>query len=543
MTLEILSNVRNKKKPVFCLIIVLMSLQTVLTTICVTELIKRIVALILEKEAMIDTLLFFFVGMFCVYGIVYFSGRMISFYYQKSATKALEKEALCSLCKLDRWDNGFDGMSLLPKIRNDVYQYTSLEVTLLNQKTEVYTNIIFGSIYAIITNVYVYAGCLIVIGVIFFITKRAYPKLKEYEYAIGNEFNRNYANINEIINNIGIIHLLNPKHILEDFRDVAKKNVDLNIRKGRVFAYVFICKKISNVFLVFMTCFLGVIFQKEAGDPVITISEIAALAYLIPNISKKILEIIDINIQNNNMKATGERIDHLFDLKKYDETGKEGISSISEISINKLRFSYGTKPVIDNMTHTFKRGQVTVLQGESGCGKSTLLKIICRVIPVSDGMVFVNSLDINRIHRESIWRRSSYASQVSHVVKGSIKDNILMGRELDIGKLQKAIHISTLDESLNNFPNGLEEIVSEENISSGEKQKIALARAIYKEPDFLCLDEITAAMDPASQRMVMENVAEYVQEKGIFCAYVSHSIENDHIPNVEIVKLLGAGNV
>lgn len=535
MTLEILKNARNRKKLVFCLIIVLMSMQTLLITICVTELIKRIVTIILEKKTMIDTWLFLFVGMFCAYGIIYFAGRMISFYYQKFATKVLEKEALGSLCKLDQWDSEFDGMSLLPKIRNDIYQYISLEVTLLNQKTEVYTNIIFGSIYAIITNVYVYVGCLIVIGIIFVITKRAYPKLKEYEYAIGNEFNYNYANINEIINNIGIIHLLNPKHILEDFRDVAKKNVDLNIGKGRVFAYVYICKKISNVFLVFMTCFLGVIFQNEDNNLIITISEIAALAYLIPNISKKILEIIDINIQYNNMKATGDRIDHLFALKKYDETGKEGISSISEISINKLKFSYGTKLVINNMSHIFKRGQVTVLQGESGCGKSTLLKIICRVIPAPDGMVFVNSLDINKIHRESIWRRTSYASQVSHVVKGSIKDNILMGRELDTSKLKKAIHISTLDESLHNFPNGLDEIVSEENVSSGEKQKIALARAIYKEPDFLCLDEITAAMDPASQRMVMENVAEYVQEKRIFCAYVSHCIENNHTPNVEII--------
>lgn len=537
MTLEIMRDVRNRKRFSFCLIIVLMSLQTLLITVCLTVLIKYIVTLLIGKKSSIDEFLIFFIGLFLVYGIVYFAGRTFSFYYQKYATKVLEKEALFSLCKLNQWNDGYDSMDLLPKIRNDIYQYVSLEITQLNQKTEVYTNIIFGSIYVIITNVYVYVGCLIVIGIIYVITKRAYPKLKEYEYAIGNEFNYNYANINEIINNIGIIHILNPKYILEDFRNVAKKNVDLNIGKGRVFAYVFICKKISNVFLVFMTCFLGVFFQKDGSNQVITVSEIASLAYLIPNISKKILEIIDINIQDNNMKAISERINHLFDLKKYDENGKEGISSITEILINKLSFSYGDKLIINNITHIFKRGQVTVFQGESGCGKSTLLKVLCRVIPVSDGMVFFNMLDINKIHRGSIWRRISYVSQVSHIVKGSIKDNILMGQKLDFNKLRRATYISTLDESLHNFPNGLDEIVSEEDVSSGEKQKIALARAIYKEPDFLCLDEITAAMDPASQRMVMERVSEYVQNKQIFCAYVTHNIENIQVPNIEIINI------
>lgn len=537
MILEILKNIRKIKKLVLWLIILMTSIQTLIITVCVTELIKDIVTFLLDKKSKIDSLLFLYIGILLIYCIVYYSSRMISFYYQKYATKVLEKEALSSLCRLDQWNNKYDGMNFLPQIRNDIYQYVTLDISLLNQKTEVYTSIIFGSFYAIMMNVYVYVGCLMVIGIIFFITKRAYPKLKEFEYEIGTEFNNNYANINEIINNIGIIHILNPKHMLEDFRNVAKKNVDLNIRKGRVFAYVYICKKISNVFLVFMTCFLGIICQKEDCDIVTAISEIAALAYLIPNISKKILEIIDINIQYNNMKATGERIDDLFELEKYDENGKEEISSISSISINNLCFSYGANEVIKNMRYAFTRGHVTVFKGESGCGKSTLLKIICRVIPISDGMVFINSLDINTIHRESIWKKSSYASQVSHVVKGKIIDNILMGQELDSYKLKKALHVSTLDESLGNFPNGLDEIVCEDNVSSGEKQKIAMARAIYKEPDFLCLDEITSAMDPASQKMVMERVVEYVQENQIFCAYVSHFIENDQMSNVEIIYI------
>ena len=537
MTLEILKNIKKIKKLVLWLIIMMMSIQTFITTVCVTELIKDIVTLLLFKKSKIDSLLFFYIGIILIYCIVCYSGRMISFYYQKYATNVLEKEAFSSLCRLNQWNNEYDGMNLLPKIRNDIYQYITLDISLLNQKTELYTSIIFGSVYAIIMNVYVYAGCLVVIGVIFFITKKEYPRLKEFEYEIGTEFNNNYANINEIINNIGIIHVLNPKHILEDFRNVANKNVNLNIGKGRVFAHVYICKKISNVFLVFMTCFLGILCQKDDCDIVIAISEIAALAYLMPNISKKILEVIDINIQYNNMKATGERIDDLFELEKYDENGKEEIREILSISIADLCFSYEANEVIKNMRYVFKRGRVTVFHGKSGCGKSTLLKILCRVIPVSDGMVFINSLDINTIHRESIWKKISYASQVSHVVKGKIIDNILMGQELDLYKLKKALYISTLDESLCNFPNGLEEMVCEDNVSSGEKQKIAMARAIYKEPDFLCLDEITSAMDPASQKMVMERVVEYVQENQIFCAYVSHFIENNHMQNVEIINI------
>ena len=378
---------------------------------------------------------------------------------------------------------------------------------------------------------------MVVTGIIFCITKEAYPKLKEFEYKIGNEFNKNYANINEIINNIGIIHLLNSKKVIMNFQEVSRKNVELNIGKGRVFAYVFICKKISNVVLVFLTCFLGVLFMKIQDNFITVVSEVSALAYLMPNISKKILELIDVGIQSSNIVSTEKRIDSIFELEEYDEMGKVSILHIDQISVKNLCFSYAEKRIISDLSFEMKKGTVTALRGVSGCGKSTLIKLLCRVIPVGNDMIFINLKDINTINRLSIWENISYVSQISHVVRGTIKENILNGEEFDNRKYQDALYVSTLVDALHNFQNGADQMIDEEKISSGEKQKIALARALYKQPDFLCMDEVISAMDPVSQKLVFKRLVDYVKKYNIFCVYVSHVSEEDEYSEIEEIWL------
>ena len=184
-----------------------------------------------------------------------------------------------------------------------------------------------------------------------------------------------------------------------------------------------------------------------------------------------------------------------------------------------------------------KKGTVTALRGVSGCGKSTLIKLLCRVIPVGNDMIFINLKDINTINRLSIWENISYVSQISHVVRGTIKENILNGEEFDNRKYQDALYVSTLVDALHNFQNGADQMIDEEKISSGEKQKIALARALYKQPDFLCMDEVISAMDPVSQKLVFKRLVDYVKKYNIFCVYVSHVSEEDEYSEIEEIWL------
>ena len=80
-------------------------------------------------------------------------------------------------------------------------------------------------------------------------------------------------------------------------------------------------------------------------------------------------------------------------------------------------------------------------------------------------------------------------------------------------------------------------MIDEEKISSGEKQKIALARALYKQPDFLCMDEVISAMDPVSQKLVFKRLVDYVKKYNIFCVYVSHVSEEDEYSEIEEIWL------
>jgi ABC-type multidrug transport system fused ATPase/permease subunit len=237
------------------------------------------------------------------------------------------------------------------------------------------------------------------------------------------------------------------------------------------------------------------------------------------------------------MMATEKRIDEIFEIKEYDYDGKISIQQISQIRVENLSFSYKDKKIIDGLSFRMNTGCITAFRGVSGCGKSTLLKLLSRVIPVKDNMIFINSQDINTIDRSSLWKNIGYVSQHAHVVKGTIIKNILDGEQFCQERFQEVVATSTLNDTLHNFKDGFEQVIDENTVSTGEKQKIALARVLYKKPDFLCLDEVVSAMDPLSQTKVLENLVDYVKNHNILCAYVSHVTEEKECPEIEEVWL------
>jgi ATP-binding cassette, subfamily B, bacterial MsbA len=191
-----------------------------------------------------------------------------------------------------------------------------------------------------------------------------------------------------------------------------------------------------------------------------------------------------------------------------------------------VRFAYhpGT-PVLRGMSFLAQPGRVTALVGPSGGGKSTVLSLILRFYDFDTGRILIDGQDIAQVSRGSLRRQTAYVGQIVQLFRGTIRDNIALGKlgasEAEIIAAAKAAHAHDF---IIGFPAGYDTPVGEHGmqLSGGQRQRIAVARALIKDAPIILLDEATAALDSESERHVQEAIAELC--KGRTTLVIAHRL-------------------
>jgi ATP-binding cassette, subfamily B, bacterial MsbA len=204
-----------------------------------------------------------------------------------------------------------------------------------------------------------------------------------------------------------------------------------------------------------------------------------------------------------------------------------------------VRFAYRPDtPVLRGMRFVAEPGKLTALVGPSGGGKSTVLGLILRFYTVDSGRILIDGQDIATVSRDSLRHQIAYVGQVVHLFRGSIRDNIALGRlgasEVEIVAAAKAAHAHDFIAS---FPLGYDAPVGEHGLqlSGGQRQRIAIARALIKNAPIILLDEATAALDSESERQVQEALAEL--RKGRTTLVIAHRLSTImHADNILVVE-------
>jgi subfamily B ATP-binding cassette protein MsbA len=204
-----------------------------------------------------------------------------------------------------------------------------------------------------------------------------------------------------------------------------------------------------------------------------------------------------------------------------------------------VQFAYRPDtPVLRGMNFVAQNGKVTALVGPSGGGKSTVLNLLLRFYEVGSGRILIDGQDIAGVSRGSLRHAIAYVGQITHLFRGTIRENIALGKlgasEAEIVAAAKAAHAHDF---ISSFPAGYDTPVGEHGLqlSGGQRQRVAIARALIKNAPIILLDEATASLDSESERHVQEAVAELC--KGRTTIVIAHRLSTImHADNILVVE-------
>ncbi|WDE09591.1 ABCB family ABC transporter ATP-binding protein/permease [Thalassomonas haliotis] len=241
------------------------------------------------------------------------------------------------------------------------------------------------------------------------------------------------------------------------------------------------------------------------------------------------------------IKGSLANIEHMFDLLKKEpevqdkaDAGELRING-GHIEINDICFAYDDKrPILQQVSFTVGAGQKVAIVGESGSGKSTLVKMLFRFYDVSSGNIAIDGQDITQVTQHSLRHNIGIVPQDTVLFNDSLFENVHYGNpEASESEVYKAIELAHLNAFVASLPEGVDTLVGERGLklSGGEKQRVAIARTILKDPAILVFDEATSSLDSHSEQAILSAIKEVARERTsvVIAHRLSTIIDADHI--------------
>lgn len=214
-----------------------------------------------------------------------------------------------------------------------------------------------------------------------------------------------------------------------------------------------------------------------------------------------------------------QRVDTILDAEQLPEAVNGKKPADSSIEFRNVFYSYdGVKNAVENVSLNIHSGSTVAFVGPSGSGKSTMANLISRFFDVSEGQVLVGGVDVRNIKKDILMDNVSFVFQNSHLIKGTILDNVRMARpQASKEEVMNALEKSQCMDIVKKLPNGVDTVVGTNGVylSGGEQQRIAIARVMLKNAPVVILDEATAFADPDNEVMVQKAFSELAKNRTV----------------------------
>ncbi len=300
---------------------------------------------------------------------------------------------------------------------------------------------------------------------------------------------------------------------------------------------------------------IGIVIWFAAGHRAEDIPMIGVVVVFIEYINKFFIPVRDLSQKYAVMQgamAASERIFQLLDTDEPDGatdprvTRSDGAAAKPDttgpaIDLANVHFSYGAEPVLRGLDMRVPRGATVAVVGATGSGKSTVIKLLTRLYERDRGAIKIDGVDIRDLPLAELRRRITVVSQDVILFAGTLAENIAMGQDYTREQLDEAVRRVGLDRALARRDSGLDTKVAERgsNFSAGERQLVAFARALLRNPEILILDEATAHVDPEAERLIEKGVAELM--KGRTTLVIAHRLST--IRNADLIVVVDKGTV
>ena len=280
----------------------------------------------------------------------------------------------------------------------------------------------------------------------------------------------------------------------------------------------------------------------------LTLGMMLAVQYIIGQLNSPVEQLMSFFYSVQDVKISLERINEIHRMD--DENGKQGLeTSVKEedkgIDLENVNFKYdphALKTIIDNVSLTIPKGKVTVIVGASGSGKTTLIKLMLGYYPVLGGQINIGGTDVNTLNKKWWRRQCGVVMQDGVIFSESIARNIAVDdKEIDKQRLQTAAEIACIHDYVMGLPLKYNTKIGCDGVglSQGQKQRILIARAVYKNPNYIFLDEATNSLDANNERMIVEYLDEFYKGKTV--VIVAHRLST--VKNADQIVVLDKGKV
>lgn len=279
-----------------------------------------------------------------------------------------------------------------------------------------------------------------------------------------------------------------------------------------------------------------------------TLGMMLAVQYIIGQLNSPVEQLMGLFYSLQDVRISLERINEIH--RAEDENGKRGLhtaldDSSKGIDIDGIMFKYDPHALtktLDDVTIHIPKGKVTAIVGASGSGKTTLVKLMLGYYPVLEGQISIGGTDISTLNKKWWRRQCGVVMQDGVIFSESIARNIAVDDgEIDEQRLLKASQIACIHEYVMSLPLKYNTKIGRDGVglSQGQKQRILIARAVYKNPDYIFLDEATNSLDANNERAIVENLDRFYKGKTV--VVVAHRLST--VKNADQIVVIDHGRV
>lgn len=260
---------------------------------------------------------------------------------------------------------------------------------------------------------------------------------------------------------------------------------------------------LSSVGMV-LVLWLGAYALKDGR---ISAGDLAAFLLLLKFFYDPIESLHQLNQILQTGRAAGERVFNILDAEPEADThsGRDLPAVLGHVRYEKVSFSYGSIPTVQQIDLEARPGQTIALVGPTGAGKSTLINLLTRFYEYSEGVITIDGIPVHELNKNSLRQQIGYVTQESFMFNGTVRENLRIGRrDATDEQLWEVLISANADAFVKRLPKELDTHVGERGVklSVGEKQRLSIARALLRNPPILLLDEATASVDTETERQI-----------------------------------------